>query len=99
MSQVETLSVSESFVPDVDIIKKTKELYSLYFKSDHTSYVSPIIDESVAAAVPVQDEDVVFAEQSTMSPTLTPPIEDVTEDASMASWMIEYISGFGIVQT
>merc|ERR1712033_144613 len=60
MSQVETAPVSESFVTDADIIKKTKELY---FESDPTSYVLPIIDEAVAAAVPVQDEDVVFAEQ------------------------------------
>merc|ERR1712002_137749 len=141
MSQVETAPVSESFVPDADIIKKTKELY---FESDPASYVSPIIDETVTG--PVQDEDVLFAEQhnddsvvsqedvedavttrsmgmvdsspmttrsmglferhacgvdhqSTMTPTWTAPIEDVIEDASMASWMIDYISGFEIVQT
>merc|ERR1712002_906344 len=95
----------------------------LYFDSDPTSYVSPIIDETVTG--PVQDEDVLFAEQhnddsvvsqedvedavttrsmgvdhqSTMTPTWTAPIEDVIEDASMASWMIDYISGFEIVQT
>merc|ERR1712002_529335 len=103
----------------------------LYFDSDPTSYVSPIIDETVTG--PVQDEDVLFAEQhnddsvvsqededdavttrsmgmferhacgvdhqSTMTPTWTAPIEEVIEDASMASWMIDYISGFEIVQT
>merc|ERR1719290_679874 len=40
-----------------------------------------------------------FDHQSTITPTLTPPIEEVVEDASMASWMVEYITGFEIVQT